>query len=121
MRRPSRPRRSGLMSADRFAPCGTGAVYLNAARAALHDLDALTKALASGHLAAAGLDHFEGEALATDHPLVGLPNVVLTPHIGGATYDTEANPRPSWPTASRRCCGASVPANLANPEVLDRG
>ncbi len=37
------------------------------------------------------LDHFEGEALAADHPLAAMPNVVLTPHIGGATYDTEAN------------------------------
>ena len=41
--------------------------------------------------AGAGLDHFKGENLPTDHPLCAMPNVVLTPHIGGATYDTEAN------------------------------
>ena len=39
----------------------------------------------------AGLDHFSGEHLPTDHPLVSMNNVVLTPHIGGATYDIEAN------------------------------
>ena len=57
----------------------------------LHDTDALTASLADGHLGGAGLDHFEGEHLAADHPLVAMANVVLTPHIGGATYDTEAN------------------------------
>ena len=69
----------------------TGAVYMNSARAGLHDLDALTAALASGHLAGAGLDHFEGEHLPTTTRCVAMDQVVLTPHIGGATYDTEAN------------------------------
>jgi D-3-phosphoglycerate dehydrogenase len=115
------PETVGLMSAERFAAMKAGAVYVNAARAALHDLDALTAALASGHLAAAGLDHFEGEALATDHPLVALPNVVLTPHIGGATYDTEANHTMLMADGLAALIAGDVPANLANPEVLDRG
>jgi D-3-phosphoglycerate dehydrogenase / 2-oxoglutarate reductase len=111
----------GLMSDKRFAAMREGAVYVNAARAALHDLDALTAALASGHLAAAGLDHFEGEMLATDHPLVGMANVVLTPHIGGATYDTEANHTLLMAEGLAALARGQVPANLANPEVLDRG
>jgi D-3-phosphoglycerate dehydrogenase / 2-oxoglutarate reductase len=111
----------GLMSAERFASMKEGAVYVNAARAALHDLDALTAALASGHLAAAGLDHFEGEALATDHPLVALPNVVLTPHIGGATYDTEVNHPMLMANGLAALLAGEAPANLANPEVLARG
>ena len=57
----------------------------------LHDTDALVGALADGHLGGAGLDHFVGEHLAVDHPLCSMANVVLTPHIGGATYDTETN------------------------------
>jgi D-3-phosphoglycerate dehydrogenase len=115
------PETAGLMSDKRFAALQEGAVYVNAARAALHDLDALTAALASGHLAAAGLDHFEGESIATDHPLAGMPNVVLTPHIGGATYDTEANHTALMAEGLAALLRGGVPANLANPEVLARG
>ena len=111
----------GLMSADRFGRMRPGSVYVNSARAGLHDLDALTKALQEGHLAAAALDHFEGESIAVDHPLVAMPNVVLTPHIGGATYDTEANHTALMASGLAALLHGDVPPNLANPEVLDRG
>ncbi len=111
----------GLMSAERFARMRDGAVYVNAARAALHDLAALTAALASGHLAAAGLDHFESEWLAPDHPLASMDNVVLTPHIGGATYDTETNHTTLIADGLAALVRGEAPANLANPEVFARG
>ncbi len=111
----------GLMSAKRFDRMREGAVYVNSARAGLHDLDGLTKALVSGHLAGAGLDHFEGEAIATDHPLVALPNVILTPHIGGATYDTETNHTTLMATGLATLLAGERPANLANPEVRSDG
>ncbi len=111
----------GLMSAERFARMGDGSVYLNSARAGLHDLDALTAALASGHLAGAALDHFEGESIAVDHPLVGMTNVVLTPHIGGATYDTETNHTLLMATGLAALLQGELPSNLANPEVLSHG
>ncbi|MFI6483344.1 NAD(P)-dependent oxidoreductase [Nonomuraea sp. NPDC050663] len=66
-----------------------GAVYLNTSRGSLHDLSALVDALRSGHLGGAGLDHFEGEWLDPTHPLTRLSNVVLTPHLGEATNDSE--------------------------------
>ena len=115
------PNTLGLMSADRFARMRDGAVYVNSARAGLHDLDALTAALASGHLAGAALDHFEGEMLPTDHPIVGMTNVVLTPHIGGATYDTETNHTTLMAEGLRALLRGERPANLANPEVLSDG
>ena len=115
------PETVGLISAERIARMKPGAVYVNTARAALHDLDALTAALASGHLAAAALDHFEGENLAVDHPLVGMPNVVLTPHIGGGSYDTEANHTMLMATGLTALFEGETPSNLANPEVLSRG
>ena len=115
------PETLGLMSEERFARMRPGSVYVNSARAGLHDLDALTAALRSGHLAAAALDHFEGESIAVDHPLVGMSNVVLTPHIGGATYDTEANHTTLIAEGLAALLRGEVPANLANPEVLSRG
>lgn len=114
------PDTAGLMSTDRFAAMRPGAVYLNTARAGLHDIDALTEALVSGHLAAAALDHFEGEHLPADHPLAGLPHVVLTPHIGGATYDTEANHTTSMADGLTAVLRGEQPPNLVNPEVLTR-
>jgi D-3-phosphoglycerate dehydrogenase len=111
----------GLMSAERFGRMPDGAIYVNSARAGLHDLDALTAALASGHLAGAALDHFEGESIATDHPLVAMANVVLTPHIGGATYDTETNHTTLMATGLAALLRGERPSNLANPEVLSHG
>ena len=92
-----------------------------ATRPRAHDLDALTAALASGHLAGAALDHFEGENLAIDHPLVGMANVILTPHIGGATYDTETNHTTLMATGLAALLRGERPSNLANPEVLSHG
>ena len=83
------PETEGLIGATQFAAMKEGAIYVNSARAQLHDTDALVIALQSGKLAGAALDHFVGEHLAVDHPLCSMPNVVLTPHIGGATWDTE--------------------------------
>jgi D-3-phosphoglycerate dehydrogenase / 2-oxoglutarate reductase len=111
----------GMISAQRLAQMKSGAVYVNTARAALHDLDALTSALKDGHLSAAGLDHFEGEQLPAGHPLTGMSNVVLTPHIGGATYDTEANHSLHMATGLETLLRGGTPSNLANPEVLHRG
>jgi D-3-phosphoglycerate dehydrogenase / 2-oxoglutarate reductase len=112
------PETQGLIGADQFARMKDGAVYLNTARAMLHDTDALVAALRSGKLGGAGLDHFEGEYLATDHPLVAMPNVVLTPHIGGATYDTEANHSKLIADGLEQLLNGGKPDNLVNPEVL---
>jgi D-3-phosphoglycerate dehydrogenase len=115
------PETLGLMNADRFAQMRDGAVYVNTARAALHDLDALTDALGSGRVAAAAVDHFEGETLATDHPIASMPNVVLTPHIGGATFDTEANHTRLIADGLAALVAGDIPDNCVNPEVLARG
>jgi D-3-phosphoglycerate dehydrogenase / 2-oxoglutarate reductase len=111
----------GMIGADQLARMKRGGVYVNSARAGLHDLDAITAALQSGHLAAAALDHFEGEHLATDHPLVSMPNVLLTPHIGGATYDTETNHTTLMADGLAALLRGEAPSNLANPEVAHRG
>ena len=112
------PETQGMIGADQFARMKDDAIYVNTARAMLHDTDALVGALESGALAGAGLDHFEGEHLPTDHPLQSMPNVVLTPHIGGATYDTEANHSKLIADGLEQLLGGGKPDNLVNPEVL---
>jgi D-3-phosphoglycerate dehydrogenase len=109
----------GMIGAAQFDQMRDGAVYLNTARAQLHDTDALVAALRSGKLAAAALDHFEGEFLAPDHPLVSMSNVVLTPHIGGATYDTEVNHTRIIAEDIVRLLAGAKPLNCVNPEVLE--
>ena len=113
------PETAGMMGADQFAAMRSGAIYLNTARAVLHDTDALAAALESGHLGGAGLDHFEGEILPTDHPLTGMDNVVLTPHIGGATYDVESNQTAMVVADIKAILAGEPPLNCANPEVLE--
>ena len=74
----------------------------------------------SGHLGGAGLDHFVGEHIAPDHPLCSMSNVVLTPHIGGATYDTEANHSRLIADDLRRLLSGERPQHICNPEVLEQ-
>ena len=112
------PETENIMGAAQFAAMKPGAIYINSARAMLHDTDALVAALQSGHLGGAGLDHFKGEHLAPDHPLCAMHNVVLTPHIGGATYDTEANHSKLIADDVGRILRNELPVNCVNPEVL---
>jgi len=114
------PETIGMIGAEELARMRPGAIFINTARAALHDMDALVGALASAHLAGAGLDHFPGESLPADHPLCGMRNVVLTPHIGGATYDTETNHSKLIADDIARILAGERPVNIVNPEVLDR-
>ncbi|WP_322859515.1 NAD(P)-dependent oxidoreductase [Mycobacterium europaeum] len=108
----------GMIGAPQFAAMRDGAVFLNTARAQLHDTEALVEALRGGKVAAAGLDHFVGEWLPTDHPLVGMPNVVLTPHIGGATWNTEARQAQMVADDLEALLAGDPPAHIVNPEVL---
>ena len=107
-----------MIGAIQFSAMRDGAVFLNTARAQLHDTDALVEALRAGKVAAAGLDHFAGEWLPTDHPLVGMPNVVLTPHIGGATWNTEARQAQMVADDLEALLSGRTPAHIVNPEVL---
>jgi D-3-phosphoglycerate dehydrogenase len=107
----------GLFDAAKFAAMRPGAVFVNASRAALHDLDALVAALEGGHLGGAALDHFDGEQLPEGHPLTSRDDVVLTPHIGGATYDTETRHTEMVVADIERVLSGVRPERLANPEV----
>ncbi|MCS7225084.1 MAG: D-2-hydroxyacid dehydrogenase [Armatimonadetes bacterium] len=77
-----------LFSHNEFAAMKRGSYFINVARGAIVDEPALINALQSGHLAGAGLDVFEKEPLPEDSLLWTLPNVILTPHIGGISDRT---------------------------------
>jgi len=118
MHAPVTPDTIKMIGEKQLALMKPGSIYLNAARAALHDVDALVDALRSGHLAGAGLDHFEGEVLSPDSALAKLPNVVLTPHIGGATYNVEANHAQLMADGIAAILAGITPKNCVNPEVF---
>ena len=109
---------AGMMGDPEFSATRDGAIFINTARAQLHDTDALVAALRSGHLGGAGLDHFAGENLAVEHPLVSMTNVVLTPHIGGATWDTEARQTSMVADDLELLLAGRTPQRIVNPEVL---
>ena len=67
------------------------ATLVNISRGPIVDTTALLDALMSGAIAAAGLDVTDPEPLRADHPLVGLPNCVITPHLGSVSEKTRAD------------------------------
>jgi phosphoglycerate dehydrogenase-like enzyme len=75
-----------LLDRERISAMRRGALVINTSRGGLVDEDALHDALASGHLAGAALDVFSTEPPG-DHPLLGLDQVIVTPHIGGSTQE----------------------------------
>lgn len=86
---------AGMFGADRFQRMRPGSIFLNLSRGFLVDYAALRDALASGHIVGAAADVFphepkaRGDAFESD--LRGLPNVILTPHIGGSTEEAQEN------------------------------
>jgi phosphoglycerate dehydrogenase-like enzyme len=64
------------------------AILINTSRGPIVDTAALIAALGRGHLAGAGIDVYDEEPLAADHPLRRAPRTLLTPHIGYVTEET---------------------------------
>lgn len=78
----------GLIGKEQLALMKKTAILINTARGGIVDEKALYEALKSGKLWGAGLDVFEEEPMPINHPLLNLPNVVATPHIGSASIQT---------------------------------
>ncbi|WP_422096703.1 hydroxyacid dehydrogenase [Variovorax sp.] len=109
-----------MLGAAQLAALPRGAILVNTARGEVVDEAALVDALRSGHLHAAGLDTMADEPLPAHSPLAALPNVVLTPHVGGSTPAALAAMAEG---AARNVLGwlqgrPADPSACVNPQVL---
>ncbi|WP_137113116.1 hydroxyacid dehydrogenase [Rhodobacter sp. SY28-1] len=108
----------GLIDAAALARMKPGAILVNVARGPLVLEDALIRALASGHLGGAALDVFDTQPLPPDHPLMHLPNVILTPHMAGITEESMLRMGQGVVAEARLVLKGDPPVNLCNPDVL---
>ena len=82
------PTTRGMIGKEQFNMMKTTAILVNTARGAMIDHAALLDALQNHQIAGAALDVFDPEPIPLDHPLLKLPNVIITPHIASATIAT---------------------------------
>jgi glyoxylate reductase len=108
-----------LIDAARLAQMQPTAYLINAARGPLVDTEALYQALKQGTIAGAALDVTDPEPIPADHPLLGLPNCLVCPHIGSATGRTRLNmARAAVENVLAVLAGHRPPAPV-NPAVLE--
>lgn len=107
-----------MLTADNLTLLPRGAVLVNTARGGLLDYDALPALLESGQLGAVALDVFEEEPPPPLWPLLGKENVILTPHLAGATRQTAERAAEIVAEDVARFILGKTPQHLANPEVL---
>lgn len=90
-----RPENKNMFGADEFAAMKDGTIFLNLSRGHVVDIEALVQSIKSGKVSGAGVDVFPEEPATNSDPfeseLSGLPNVILTPHVGGSTSEAQVN------------------------------
>lgn len=88
-----RPANTNMFGEKQFTQMKDGAIFINLSRGSVVDIDALCSHLRSGHLAGAAVDVYPTEPKkngdAFTSPLIGIDNVILTPHIGGSTLEAQ--------------------------------
>jgi D-3-phosphoglycerate dehydrogenase len=106
----------GLIDARRLSLLPPGALLVNTARGGLVDEAALADRLASGQLGGAALDVFEDEPVGPGHPLTGLANVVLSPHVGYFSEQAMVEARTRTVTNLLAAVRGEQPRDIANPQ-----
>lgn len=111
------PETEGMLGAEQFALMKPTAYFLNLARAAMTDEDALVQALRAKNIAGAALDVFANEPPPRDHPLLQLENVVALPHIGGNTAEVAIHQSRILVPDIERLLRGEEPRFCLNPDV----
>jgi D-3-phosphoglycerate dehydrogenase / 2-oxoglutarate reductase len=106
-----------MIDAAAFARMKPGAIFISTARGGIHDEAALAAALASGHLAGAGLDVWHPEPPSLDNPLLAMDNVVATFHTAGVTHEARRNVASMGATQIIGAFKGERPPRLINPQV----
>ena len=114
------PESTGVFSASAFALMKSSAYFINTARAALVDYEALYKVLAENKIAGAALDVYPTEPLPGDSPLRKLSNVVLSPHLAGATVEVVKHHSKMVVDDLLIIKAGKIPSRVANPQVMDQ-
>ena len=109
-----------LLTAERIDNMKRGSILINVSAPELVDQIALESALRTGKLGGAGLDIFPTHPVEPSYPLLSLQNVVLTPHIGGATSETIVRHSQAIAEDLLRYRRGVEPINLVNPEAWER-
>ena len=110
----------GLIGAPQLGLMKPTAVLVNTGRGRLVDTQALCEALRRGWIAAAALDVTEPEPLPSDHPLLGLDNVIVTPHIASASVATRAGMAMLAAQNLVQAFSGSVPRHVVNRQIARR-
>ena len=107
----------GMLGTEQFAMMKPTAYFLNLARAAITDEQALVEALREKRITGAALDVFMEEPLPADHPLLQLENVIALPHIGGNTAEVSVHQSRILVPDIERIFRGEKPQFCLNPEV----
>jgi D-3-phosphoglycerate dehydrogenase / 2-oxoglutarate reductase len=111
------PENERMFDRAAFAKMRSGSYFVNTARETLVDEDALDDALSSGRLNGAALDVVRPSTATGRHRLLRHPNVILTPHIGGATHETLLQGAEMIADEVRRFSVGEPLLNVVNPEA----
>jgi phosphoglycerate dehydrogenase-like enzyme len=110
----------GMIGARELGLMKQTAYFINTARSAVTDEPAVVEALKNKKICGGGFDVFDKEPLPPDHPFMALDNVILLPHIGGATQEVTTHQTQIMVPDIVRLINGERPRNIVNPEVLDK-
>lgn len=118
---PLTPETRGIIGRAQLAKMKRTAYLVNTARGAVVEEEALAEALREGVIAGAGIDVFAQEPTPAEHPLFGLDNVILSPHVGGQTAEAMQKMARAVVEGVLAALHGQRPANVLNPDIYRAG